>query len=1100
MRKVFFLILFAALFSVSNTILAQSYFGAFYKTYDVQHLTHGSGISQCVVLDIFQDSNGFIWFATKDGLNRYDGKDIVIFAYDHKDTNSISNSHVLSIEEDKQGLLYVGTNGGGINIFDPETEQFRVLELKAVHSYHRHVNVIHKLKIINDSLLYVGTIGKGMFIINLNNGAQKNYVHIKGDSTSIPGNTVLDIVISPKGSIYVACDINGAARFDPQKGTFEQIYKPGNLHIENTEGFCSSLAMQEEVLWMGIIGRSLMKYNPENDKLTSYHARNFPVREMLPTSFLRDIIVKDDKVWCATQGFGLLIFDPEKESFELFSTYSQNHEFKIYNGLTNLYKDNENGVWTGSNGNGVFYISEKSKNFITFNQQDFKSNVDDPHPSVRGIYRQGDSLWITTYDGIRLYDLKTRDFQVFMEDKDVFSIVPDPQRPEILWLADEGDGLQAMNRLSLKVENIPSTNIPEEGKIYGRVVYSLLHDGDYLWVGTYYGLNRYNKKTGEIKHYIHQADDNTSINFGGIVSMFKANEHELWIGSDAGGIGVLDKRTDKFRRYVHHVGESGTISNNDIHHIMRDSKGRIWVSTAGGLNRFLGEDKGFSLYTKRDGLPNNVVYAALEDERGNLWLSTNVGLSRFNPEAESFRNFDVLDGLQDNEFNTGAYFKTKDGQMIFGGIRGFTMFYPSEITMNNTVPRVTLTYLTLKNQPGTRKIPITNEKEIRLSYKQNIFDIGFVALNYYKPAKNKYRYRISTSDSKTTNWIELGNNNKISFFGLDPGVYNIQVTGSNNDGVWNPSGKTIRLIITPPFWKTDWFIIGLILIFGVMVIMFFILRLRLIRRQRDKLSRLVSSRTRELEESNESLSHEIQERKNVEVQLLQANKTKDKFFSIIGHDLKNPLASQLSLAQLLHEDYDSMDDEDRRNFINHILQSSEKVFKLSENILNWARSQTGMLTTEPEIIILNDILQEVVLLYKSQLAAKNITLEQDLEEQLKVYADPNLIAAVMRNLISNAYKFTPRGGYIKLSARKSDGTAEIKISDTGIGMNKDTLNKLFQVDAGSVNYGTENETGTGLGMLICKEFIDASNGNIIVHSKPGEGTTIVIYLPLNQQS
>ncbi len=1057
------------------------------ENFAVEQVSLDKGLSQCVVTCIHEDRNGFIWLGTKDGLNRYDGKSIVTFTHEHKDSSSISNSYISCIAEDASGKLYVGTRGGGLNVFDPATEVFSDIDLKSERSGFENIKVITDLALVEDHYLLIGTQGIGLYVMDLETGETKNYYRDKDDPSSMPADLVRDILYNAKnGDIFLSIDHEGLYKFDLYKETFTLIIKSIRNYPYEKKKTYNSMSLEGDKLWLNNINHALESYDLKTGELRQYRDEHFK------TSYITDILVRDSMIWIATQGYGMLVFDPARETFRKLETQTRNL-VKFPVAVTFLYEDGNQNLWLGSNGEGAFLLTDKTKNFITYNNySESESNKD--HPSIRGILKQGDSLWITTYDGVRLYDLKNDSMFTIAPYRDVFVVKPAPLFPGYLWMGDEGGGVQKFNKSTFEFKDMPNEDIFLEDHIYGVSIYSLLNDGKYLWVGSQNGLNRYNKLTGEVKHYIHDDDDPQSINYGRIITIYKDSRGRMWVGTDVGGAGMFYPDSTGFTHFSSNPEIPGSLSNNYVNAINEDSQGNIWICTHGGLNMYRESNNDFRLFTKSDGLPNNVIYCALEDNEGNLWISTNKGISKFNPGKNTYVNYDKKDGLQNDEFNMGAYYKADDGLMIFGGITGFTMFYPEQINHNTQVPEIAYTYLIKKDQPGEHKIPITGVNEIGLGHRETIFDVEFASLNFYQPQKNQYKYRLSGIGNKTTGWIDLKNRNSISFFGLEPGEYKLQVIGSNNDGVWNSKGKLLQIIIRPPFWKTDLFRISLLLLIIALGTAAFLVRIRIIRRQRDKMKKLVEERTSELRESNNSLMREIAERKKVEEQLLEANQAKDKLFSIIGHDLKSPLSTLLSLSRYMQQEYDDMDEEERKSFVGYMQESAENVFSLTDNILNWARTQTGRMTVNPRKTEIRSAIDNNIRLFKSESDKKDITLENR-AEHVHAYVDQNMLAAILRNLTSNAIKFTSRGGNVWFYSRRTNDTIVVRVKDNGTGMDRETKDTLFKPAHANKAFGTENEPGTGLGLLICKEFVDINGGRISVSSTAGKGTTISFTLP-----
>ncbi|HEX7585111.1 MAG TPA: ATP-binding protein, partial [Prolixibacteraceae bacterium] len=587
-------------------------------------------------------------------------------------------------------------------------------------------------------------------------------------------------------------------------------------------------------------------------------------------------------------------------------------------------------------------------------------------------------------------------------------------------------------------------------------------------------------------------------------------------------------------RNLSHVENRNSLSSNDVYCVKEDNEGNLWFGTFGsGIDKLELKTGKFTNYSKKDGLPGNSVTSILVDSLNNLWLATDNGLAKFNPDTKEVITFDQKDGLQNKSLKSWAI-KTKDGEMFFGGPDGFNSFYPDRIkyNQNQNIPPVVITGLKIFNNQikindkinGRVILPknISETPELMLTYKENNFTFEFIALDYTTPEKNNYAYMMEGFDE---GWIQCGTKREANYTNLDPGEYTFRVKASNSDGIWNEKGTSIKIIILPPWWETWWF--RLIAVFSIISIFGYIFysRVQHFKNQKILLEKLVAQKTSELQKMNTTLINQaeelhqtnslLEERQNqIEEQseellaqkesLVKMNKvlndlnaTKDKFFSIIAHDIKNPFNAVLGFAGLLEENFKEWNDERKLEIINLIHTSSKNLYQLLDNLLQWARSQSGVLKFNPQKIELKETFKNIINLFKETSEAKNIQLSITIQEkELLVYADRDMLDAILRNLISNAIKFTRIEGKVQLIAETLDDFAIIKVIDNGVGISAKTQEQLFRIDTHNSTYGTQNESGTGLGLILVKEFVTRHGGEISVESILGEGSTFRFTLPL----
>jgi len=702
-------------------------------------------------------------------------------------------------------------------------------------------------------------------------------------------------------------------------------------------------------------------------------------------------------------------------------------------------------------------------------------------------------LWFGTEDGLNKYDGYR--FTVYKNNPNdpnslsndaVNSIYED--QSGVLWIGTERGGLNKLDRKKEKFTHYKNDpNNPNS--LSNNRVFSIYEDrSGVLWIGNSGGgLNKFDRKKEKFTHYKNNPNNPNSLSYNAVYSIYEDPDEVgrvLWIGTLGGGLNKLDREKEAptgvaFTHYQHDPNNPNSLSDNGVLSIYEDPDevGKmLWIGTAGGLNKFDREKGRMTHYRERDGLPNDCIYGILEDDHGNLWLSTNNGLSKFNPQTKEFKNYDVRDGLQSNEYNTLAYYKSAvSGEMFFGGPNGFNAFHPDSVKDNPYIPPVVITALARYNTDDVAGKPIVEKgiaetPEIELSYKDNILTFEFAALNYRNTFKNQYAYKL---EGFNDNWIQLGAKREVTFTNLDAGEYTLRVKGSNNDGVWNEEGTSLKITITSPWWKTWWAYTLYVLMFAGAVFGY-------------------------IRYKTQAQAKELARERKVNERLRQVDKLKDDFLANTSHELRTPLHGIIGITESLIDGAAGKLPEKANANLSMVVSSGKRLASLVNDILDFSKLKRQDLQVQKKPVDMRVLTDLVLKFSEPLLAGKNLLLKNEVAKDIPpVEGDENRLQQIMHNLIGNAIKFT-QSGSVTVSAKENNGMTAISVTDTGIGIPQDKFASIFQsfeqVDASIAReYG-----GTGLGLAVTKQLVELHGGKIWVESELGKGSTFTFTLPKSE--
>lgn len=813
-----------AIFILAVFLLSTSLFSLPYAKFE--RIAVKEGLLQSIVTCIIQDKKGFLWVGTSHGLNRYDGYTFVSYKNDPKNDGSISNNKIHSLYEDKKGVLWVGTSGG-LNKYNRETDSFNHYHTKGESSTVLSHNEVFPIFEDHDGALWAGTYGGGLNKL-VDGKVVALYKHEPGKPRSLSNDRVWAIHEDAYKRLWIGTD-DGLNKFDRKSGTFTHYrHDPADpLSISNNTilAICNCKDSRN-VLWIGTMG-GLNKMEISGIgglKFTGYFHDNTP--GSLSDNYVKCLLGdRDGNLWVGTFGGGLNRFDRQKETFIRYrhipsQNYSISHDL-IYS----LYQDKGGILWIGTRGGGLNKFKIGRGGFSLHRESPRKRGGLEDDNVILSIYEEpSGEIWVGTfggglnrYDEIREHVTSYRNDRAnphSLADNNVRAIHRDGSGN--LWIGTD-KGLDKYDAVRYEFDHFPykapdprTPGEPTLWKIMSRICEDVTGK---LWMGTDHGLLEFDRGKETFKPYVNEPGNRESLPGNFVLDVCREKTTGLvWIGTYEGGLSCYDPGKRHFTHYRHNPRNGHSLSNNTVRCIHFSSPTVMWVGTDGGLNQFNTDTQQFIRYTEEDGLANNTVYGILEDNAGNLWISTFNGLSKLNTESGDFINYDVRDGLQSNEFNHGAYFKNPaDGEMFFGGSNGFNSFFPAEVTGNNHKPAVVITDFRLLNKPvpigkkgeSPLQSAITETDKIILSYRENIFSFEFAALDFWIPQKNKYRYMMTGVDK---NWNDADADSRFVIYGnVAPGTYTFRVKASNNAGLWNEKGTSIKIIITPPFWHTWWF-------------------------------------------------------------------------------------------------------------------------------------------------------------------------------------------------------------------------------------------------------------------------------------------------------
>jgi len=1072
--------------------------------YRFEHLTTENGLTQNFVNCILQDNKGFLWVGTDDGLNRYDGYNFKVYKSLSGNPNSISHNEIQTIYEDKNGILWIGTFGGGLNKYDRETEifiSFKADKNKQFSISNDFITTIYEDK---EGNFWIGTSGGGL---NKFDRSTEQFTHHRYDSTdskSLSNDKVFSICEDRSGNFWIGTFGGGLNKFDRTSGTFIH-YKndPQNPRSLSSDKIYKIYEDNEGIIWIGTYLSGLNKLVSFNEKDGSPEFELFISYDLFAPNSLGNNTIwsiledKDSLLWIGTQ-WGLNICD-KNEITKLFRIDHSDSESLNFASVYSLYEDKTGILWIGTLGGGLNKLNKNKKHLTHYKHNPFNAKSLNDN-TVNCFYEVNDStLWIGTGGGgINVMKRKIEEFTGYKYDPNqprgmtaqiVKQIIKD--RNGIIWV---GTGI-GFYKLINKIDDPGGPifekyfNDPENpSSLSHNSISSICEDNTgTFWIGTANGISKLfpeeqTKSSPNFFNYKYNPEDSTTISDNSINQIFEDKSGVIWIATNRGGLNKYNRDNDRFVHYKHDPNNLQSLGSDLVLSIYEDNTAQMWLGTGDGINKFNRATKEFTRYSKGAGLVGDIVYGILEDNNGMLWLSTNKGTSRFDPINESFKNYDGKDGLQKGEFRRGAYLKLNSGEFLFGGLNGFNLFHPDSIKENTYTPSIVITDFQLNNisvpvgydsslNRSILNYSITETKELELNYDDKVMSFEFASLDFHIPEKNLYAYILEGFED---NWTYADASRRYATFtNLDPGEYIFRVKGSNNDGYWNDTGASIKIIILPPWWETTWaYIIYALIILSIIYFTW-----------KSQLKRI-------------RIKNDYEMSKFEAEKLLEVDGMKSRFFANISHEFRTPLTLIFGPAKDIVEETNESKTKQNAGLIK---RNASKLYGLVNQLLDLSKLEAGRMKLEASEQNIMPLLKGLVLSFTSLAERRKITLSfNTIEEKLNVFIDKAKVEKIINNLLSNAFKFTPDGGSIEFTVEKMVEEAEVRISDNGVGIPKDRILKIFdrfyQVDGSH----TRKSEGTGIGLALTKELVELHKGKIRVESKEGEGTTLTILLPLGK--
>ena len=982
---------------------------------------------------IAQDHKGFLWFGTRYGLDRYDGVRFKAYQNDPADTNSLSDNYITALLVDSRGSLWVGA-AGHLDRYDPVRDVFyHILCDSNFVPQSRDVQVNCLLEDRKGNV-WVGT-PHGLDLIPAGHQKISRIYVFPGSPAGDLDNNIHTLCEDRKGALWVGTGA-GLVRMSPAE---DGAFNTEVFHQSLTDNYVTSVAEDGDGrLWIGTQHGGVDLYDPGTGGFRSYTRS-----DGLMSNNVRKIIVdREGKLWIGTQE-GLSIFDPSTRVFSSCQHDPDDKKSLSQNSIYSIFQDNNGSVWVGTYFGGVNVTYAAATPFVVYQSNRSVSSID--NNVVSGIAGDGQhNLWLGTEGGgLNYLNRATGRFRFYK------NIPGDPSslssnlvkviyrdRAGRVWVGTHGGGLNLLNpdgrgfRHFLYTANDATTLNSEINAL-------LLDSGGVLWVGTQNGVKFFRAAAGGGAATTRGADadfrqvDGPNLPIPTrtyVKALLEDGRGVIWIGlSD--GLYVFDPRTGGCRLIRH-----GTVNC-----IREDSRGDVWVGMYfGGVSVYDQEMTLRTTYTQKDGLPNDNVIGILEDDQGDRWISTDNGLSRLDPSRDVFKNYTRTDGLAANEFNYNSYYKSDDGELFFGGYNGVTAFYPSRIETNHSTDPLVFTALRVLNG---KDMNIVYSDGLTLPARQNVFAIDFALLNYIKSDKNKYAYMLVGFEKDWHNTDVP----TVSYMNLPAGAYRLLVKGANNDGVWGtPVGLPIEVL--PPWWKTWWAYLLYVLVTGA--VLFFVIRYFWIRTllKRDK----------------------------------ALHQAKLNFFTNISHEIRTRLTL---IAGPIEKIRLGQEDGPLSRQLAHVKSNADRLHQLVEELMDFRKAETNHLRLHVSPLNLVSFVRDVFTSFGDLAASRRITTDfVAAQEDINLYFDPVQLEKVFYNLLSNAFKFTPEGGYISVTLEQRPGSVGIKVTDNGKGIAPENLDKLF-VNFFQVDDKDTQNTGYGIGLALSRSIVQLHKGTLSVESR-----------------
>jgi signal transduction histidine kinase/ligand-binding sensor domain-containing protein/DNA-binding response OmpR family regulator len=1078
------------------------------------------GLVHNFVTCITQDEKGFLWFATEDGFSRFDGYAFKNYERNIDDPNSISDDAILSMCADTGGVLWFGTDAGGINRFDSKTETYTTFRAGQNTQKDLSSDRIKKIFIDSRNHIWVGTdTGLNRMVLNSDRCSQEKCRLDRfgfGESYStyrrIADNNVNDIIEDKNGDIWIATS-NGLSRghytdsLNIQFTSYRHEERDPNSLMSNS---LSCLEVDSEgLIWIGTSDKGIIMFDPASESFLNFQSKSDDHTSLSSnniTKLLNDPI-DPDILWIGTWMNGFNSFNRKSQKAIRYMSDDMNVPESA---ITDMYQDNGGNIWIASFGLGISRFNIHQQNFLSFTAQHSREKGL-PVPFITNMVevpdQSGKFLWLTSGGGGLLkYDIIKDEYTQFIykpthpesNSFNVFRIIQyqapeNNQDKKLLWIGTSDDGLAWFDITTERFIDSPSPANQQLKQIKGTVHDLLFYkkkNHDLIFIGTMdRGGYIYDFGQKVLKNIRYRENDPETIRNDVISHFFEDDSGNIWICTMGGGISIYNPLTEEMNHLLYKEGTSNGLPHSRINSVYQDTKGRIWIATFGsGFCMFDRKKNTYYPYNENDGLPDNCIFGILEDNEGFLWISTQKGLVRFDPDEKTFTHFDYSDGIPLKNFLNDAFYKRSDGSLIFGGMGGFTIVQPSKLKQNSSRASLVLTNFTINNKSLDSyheiylKKNIAYTKNIVLPFSHNTFAFEFSYLDFFSPLKNHYRYKLNGLDEE---WISSDASKRYaSYTQVPPGKYIFYLKAANNSGFWNPEPLSINLTILPPWYRTNLaYLIYLLMGLGSIIILWRIQVNRLKMRQQIDMEHYQAEKLKELDES------------------------KSRFFANISHEFRTPLTLiEGPIRQLKNGEYQG----NLKEAYNLILKNTKRLVDLINQLLDLSKLESKKLKLQAANQNIVPLLSGLVQSFESLARRKNIeyTFSKP-KKEIDLYIDQEKFEKIIINLLSNAFKFTPEKGRITVGVLihpESHFTSEngeqpklkISISNSGSFLKPDQIEHIFDRFYQVNELSIDHLEGTGIGLALVKELVELHHGYVSVQSDHDIGTIFTLQLPLGK--